>query len=128
MTSESFWIAGREDAQSNRKTLHARYLRTVHDPVSVDYLVQMTEDGWRILDVYLDGTISLLALHRSEFTSVLRNQGFEGFIEAMNAKADEITGARWFPALPYARLETESPFSRLPGKLQGRCNGRPANA
>lgn len=87
---EVFEIEGSEDAQSQRKIVHSRYLRENRDPVSVDYLVQMTEDGWRILDVYLDGTVSLLALHRAEFTSVLRNKGFEGFITALNAKADEI--------------------------------------
>jgi phospholipid transport system substrate-binding protein len=51
----------------------------------------MTPDGWRVLDVYLDETVSLLALHRAEFTSVLRSKGFEGFIAAMNAKSDELT-------------------------------------
>jgi len=91
---KSFEIEGSEDAQSNRKIVHARYVRAGHDPVSVDYLVQMTKNGWRILDVYLDGTVSLLALHRSEFTSVLRNEGFDGFIAAMNAKADELSSTR----------------------------------
>ncbi|MBO6782795.1 MAG: ABC transporter substrate-binding protein [Alphaproteobacteria bacterium] len=86
----TFEIESSEAAQADRRIVHSRYLRTDKDPVAVDYLVQMTGNGWRILDVYLDGTVSLLALHRAEFTSVLRNQGFDGFIAAMNAKADEL--------------------------------------
>jgi phospholipid transport system substrate-binding protein len=86
-----FEVEGSEDARSGRKVVHARYLRSGKPPVSIDYLVQTTTEGWRVLDVYLDETVSLLALHRAEFTSVLRAQGFDGFIAAMNAKSDELT-------------------------------------
>lgn len=85
-----FTIEGSEDARAGRKVVHSRYLQADKDPVSIDYLVLPSKDGWRVLDVYLDGTISLLALHRSEFSSVLRSKGFDGFIAAMNAKADEL--------------------------------------
>ncbi|MEP4887349.1 MAG: ABC transporter substrate-binding protein, partial [Alphaproteobacteria bacterium] len=88
--NQGFAIEGSEDAQSGRKIVHARYLRAQRPTVAIDYLVQPTNDGWRILDVYLDQTISLLALHRSEFSSVLRDRGFDGFIAALHAKADEI--------------------------------------
>lgn len=85
-----FEIEGSDDAPAGRKIVHARYLRAERDAVPIDYLVQSTADGWRILDVYLDETVSLLALHRSEFSSVLRDRGFDGFIAAMHAKADEL--------------------------------------
>lgn len=87
---QGFEIEGSEAAQSGRKIVHARYLRADSQAIPVDYLVQPTDKGWRILDVYLDETVSLLALHRSEFSSVLRDRGFEGFIAAMHAKADEL--------------------------------------
>jgi len=86
-----FEVEGSEDARSGRKVVHARYLSNGKPPVSIDYLVQTTAEGWRVLDVYLDETVSLLALHRAEFTSVLRAKGFDGFISAMNAKSDELT-------------------------------------
>jgi phospholipid transport system substrate-binding protein len=58
------------------------------DPVTINYL--MREDGgtWRIADVYLDGTISQLATQRSEFHSILRREGGNGLIEALNKKVD----------------------------------------
>lgn len=87
---QAFEVDGSEDAQSGRKLVHARYLRDDRKPVEIDYLVQPAREGWRILDVYLDGTVSLLALHRSEFSSVLRDKGYDGFIAAMLAKADEL--------------------------------------
>lgn len=87
----TFEIENSEEIQAGRMLVHARYLRAGHDPVAIDYLVRQTRDGWRVLDVYLDETVSLLALHRAEFASVLKSKGFDGFIAAMHAKADELT-------------------------------------
>jgi phospholipid transport system substrate-binding protein len=48
--------------------------------------------GWLISDIYLDGTISEIATRRSEFAAIVRNQGVDGLIEALNRKADMLTG------------------------------------
>lgn len=87
---QSFSIDAVEPAQRGRRLVAATYTRAGREPVAVDYLVQDTAAGWRILDVYLEGEVSLLALHRAEFASVLRNKGYDGFIAAMNAKAAEL--------------------------------------
>lgn len=89
--SPTFEIEGSEEIKSNRRLVHARYLRPDQKPVAIDYLIRQTPNGWRVLDVYLDETVSLLALHRAEFASVLKTKGFDGFIAAMHAKADELT-------------------------------------
>ena len=39
-------------------------------------------------DVYLDGTISQVAVQRSEFNSILRREGIDGLIIALNRKVD----------------------------------------
>lgn len=54
------------------------------DPVGINYLMRRNEEEWGIIDVYLKGTISELATRRSEFTSVLRSQGHEGLIAAID--------------------------------------------
>jgi phospholipid transport system substrate-binding protein len=88
---QTFSIEGSKAARAGREIVHSRYSRAGRDPVAIDYLVRRSNEDWKILDVYLDGSISLLALNRSEFSSVLRDQGFEGFIAAMHAKADELS-------------------------------------
>jgi phospholipid transport system substrate-binding protein len=60
--------------------------------VHINYLLRSDGAGWRIADVYLNGTISELATRRSEFGSILRAQGIDGLIVALNAKADTLTG------------------------------------
>jgi phospholipid transport system substrate-binding protein len=52
-------------------------------PTNINYLMRNN----KIADIYLDGTISELATRRSEFGSILRTQGINGLIQALNSKA-----------------------------------------
>ena len=54
----------------------------------LDYLMRQEQGGWRISDVFLDGTISQLAVHRSEFHSILQREGVDGLVMALNRKVD----------------------------------------
>jgi len=60
--------------------------------VKVEYLMQRSGDNWLISDIYLDGAISEVATRRSEFAAILRNEGIDGLIAALNRKADLLTG------------------------------------
>ena len=62
------------------------------DPVKVDYMMRRNGDGWLISDIYLDGAISEVATRRSEFAAILRTDGVDGLIAALNRKADMLTG------------------------------------
>jgi phospholipid transport system substrate-binding protein len=61
------------------------------DPVNVDYMMRRNGDTWLISDIYLDGAISEVATRRSEFGAVLKNEGIDGLIAALNRKADILT-------------------------------------
>ena len=62
------------------------------EPVKVDYQMRRDGEGWLISDVYLDGAISEVATRRSEFGGIIRTQGVDGLIAALNRKADVLTG------------------------------------
>jgi phospholipid transport system substrate-binding protein len=62
------------------------------EPVQVDYMMRRNGDGWLISDIYLDGAISEVATRRSEFAAILRADGIDGLIAALNRKADMLTG------------------------------------
>lgn len=55
--------------------------------VNLNYLMV----GGQIGDVYLNGAISELAARRSEFSAILRSQGVNGLIAALNNKALTLT-------------------------------------
>src|SRR5262249_35245012 len=48
-------------------------------------------DTWLISDIYLDGAISEVATRRSEFGAILKHEGFDGLIAALNRKANTLT-------------------------------------
>jgi phospholipid transport system substrate-binding protein len=62
------------------------------EPVKVDYMMRRNGDGWLISDIYLDGAVSEVATRRSEFAAILRTDGVDGLIAALNRKADILTG------------------------------------
>lgn len=60
------------------------------EPVNLDYMMRPSDGGWRIADIYLDGAISEVATRRSEFSGILKNEGIDGLIAALNRKADAL--------------------------------------
>jgi phospholipid transport system substrate-binding protein len=71
--------------------VHSQIVKANGEPVTVDYLMHKNGDAWQISDVYLDGAISEVATRRSEFAAILRNEGIDGLIGALNRKADALT-------------------------------------
>ena len=65
---------------------------TAGDKVELDYLMHDSGDGWRVIDVYLSGTVSELATRRSEFSSVLRRGGPKALVELLKSKVAELSG------------------------------------
>jgi phospholipid transport system substrate-binding protein len=61
------------------------------EPVKIDYMMRRNGDSWLISDIYLDGAISEVATRRSEFAAILKGQGIDGLISALNRKADILT-------------------------------------
>ena len=72
--------------------VRSRIIKANGEPVQVDYLMHRTGETWLISDIYLDSAISEVATRRSEFATILRNEGFDGLVAALNRKADILTG------------------------------------
>ena len=58
--------------------------------VQFDYRLREVEDQWRIIDIYLDGVISELVLWRSQYRSLIENEGFAKLVEALEKRVDEL--------------------------------------
>ena len=58
------------------------------EPVKVDYMMRLSGDSWLISDIYLDGAISEVATRRSEFAAILKTEGIDGLISALNRKTE----------------------------------------
>jgi len=81
-----------EQPSSSGLMVRSQVIKANGEPVKVDYMMRRNGDGWLISDIYLDGAISEVATRRSEFATILRNDGIDGLIAALNRKADILTG------------------------------------
>lgn len=68
-------------------------------PVELDYRLRVTPEGVRIIDVFLNGTVSELALRRADYGSLVRREGFAALLSAVEARiADARAGVAIDPA------------------------------
>ena len=74
--------------------VHSLIVKANGEPVKVDYLMRKNGDSWLIADIYLDGAISEVATRRSEFAAILKSEGVDGLIAALNRKADTLTSTQ----------------------------------
>jgi len=72
--------------------VHTKLLPHSGDAVQLDYLVRSQTEGWRIIDVLLNGTISEMAERRSEFSSALRDGGAQALIDLLRQKTAQLAG------------------------------------
>jgi phospholipid transport system substrate-binding protein len=63
--------------------VNSQVIRLKGPPVAVDWRLHHGEDGWRIIDIIIQG-ISLAITQRAEFSSVIRDSG--GQVEGLLAK------------------------------------------
>lgn len=69
--------------------VRSKIVKSNGEPVQIDYLMRQDGDSWKIIDVYLKGTVSELATRRSEFGSVLRRDGAEALLKLIDRKIAE---------------------------------------
>jgi phospholipid transport system substrate-binding protein len=87
-SGEHFETEAVEDAPHGTKLVRTRLVRPDDEPVRLHYRLRREGDAWRIIDVYLNGTVSEVALRRSEFATVLEREGFEGLVSDLREKIE----------------------------------------
>jgi phospholipid transport system substrate-binding protein len=70
--------------------VHTKLFTSEPKPVQLDYLMRKTGDRWRIIDVYLNGTISQMAARRSDYSATLRQGGAQALIDLLTKKVTEL--------------------------------------
>jgi phospholipid transport system substrate-binding protein len=88
-SGERFEIMGERPTQG-ATIVQTRLVKPQGEPVLLNYLMREAADGWRINDIYLSGTISELAVRRSEFASILKRDGFDGLVETIEKRIAEM--------------------------------------
>ena len=93
-SGQKFDIRGADPDQNDTTVVHTTLVNPGADDVELNYRLHQTPAGPRIIDVYLKGTVSELALRRSDYTSVLERDGFEGLLTTVRSKIADLAAGR----------------------------------
>jgi len=62
--------------------------------VALDYRLRQVDGGWRVVDIYLNGTVSELALRRSEYSALVQREGFDALLKKLDEKIRDLAQTR----------------------------------
>ncbi|HEX5688505.1 MAG TPA: ABC transporter substrate-binding protein, partial [Roseiflexaceae bacterium] len=83
---EEFKLLGAEDTSRGDTVVKTEIITSKKEHVAINYLMRKTDAGWRVIDVFVKGTISEVATKRSDFGAVLNQSGFDGLMAAIEKK------------------------------------------
>lgn len=89
-SGESFAVDPEVTTRNTGRVVRTKIIRPKDDPVTLNYLMRASGDTWKVVDIYLTGTISELATQRSEFGAILKAGGPSALIESLKQQADKL--------------------------------------
>lgn len=108
-SGERFEVEPTSEARNTGRIVHTRLIQSAGEPIALNYLMRGAGDNWKVVDVYLSGTISELATRRSEFGAILKSGGPSALIESLRRQTDKLMHT---PAPQAKRERTDVVFCR----------------
>jgi phospholipid transport system substrate-binding protein len=93
-SGQSFVTDGDEESPFDTRLVKTTLKDPTGEDVQLNYRMKNGADGWRIIDIYLHGTVSELALRRAEYSSALERDGLDKVITDLQGQAAKLAGSR----------------------------------
>ena len=93
-TGQRFEMVGEEASTGGTRLVKTKVISPGVDDVVLTYRLQNANGGWRIIDVFLKGTVSELALRRADYSSVLQREGFAALTNVVRGKIADLAAGR----------------------------------
>lgn len=84
------FVAGAVDTRLPDKLVHTQLQSPGGSPVSLVYRLRQGDGGWKIIDVFFNGSISSLAQQASDFSSTVATGGAPALVRKLNAQSDQL--------------------------------------
>ena len=85
---ERFEVSPKAVPNPNGVIVESRLVKSNGETVNLNYLLRQDAAGsWKIIDVYLSGTISELATRRAEFSTVLQHGGADALVQLIEQRS-----------------------------------------
>jgi phospholipid transport system substrate-binding protein len=83
---EQFVVDPMVKVRNEDKIVESKLVRSERSTVPFNYRMRMVGDKWKVIDVYLNGYVSQVALRRADFSSTVAASGASGLVK----KIDEL--------------------------------------
>jgi phospholipid transport system substrate-binding protein len=94
-SGQSFETLKEEPSKQGTVLVYSRLDTGNGEIVQLNYRLRPDNDnGWRIIDVLLNGTVSELALRRSEYSSLIQREGFAALMTALRERIDDLASGK----------------------------------
>jgi phospholipid transport system substrate-binding protein len=93
-SNQTFERLGEEPGGNDTTMVKTRVVDPATESVDLTYRLHKADGGWKIIDVYLKGTVSELAMRRSDYSSVLERQGVNALIETMKKRIANLAAGK----------------------------------
>ena len=92
-SGERFEVEPVSEARTTGRIVHTKLFQSNGEAITLNYLMRDPGGNWKVVDVYLTGTISELATRRSEFAAILKSGGPSMLIESLRQKTEKLMRA-----------------------------------
>ena len=93
-SGERFEMLGERPSARGAITVLNQIVESSGKATSLDYVLREFDGDWQIIDIFLDGKFSELAVTRSEYTSVIGRAGFDSLISTLDDKFERLATRR----------------------------------
>lgn len=96
-SGQTFEFLGTEDGAAGTIVAHTRVIDPAGENVDLSYRMRKSESGCRVIDIYAKGTVSEIALRRSEYATILKRDGFEALVSNLDEKVRDLAAGKVAP-------------------------------
>jgi phospholipid transport system substrate-binding protein len=89
-SGERFEVEPTAEIRNTGRIVRTKLLQSSGEPITLNYLLRGSGENWKVVDVYLTGTISELATRRSEFSAILKSGGPNALIEGLRLQTEKL--------------------------------------
>jgi phospholipid transport system substrate-binding protein len=93
-SGQEFETLGEEPAAQGTVLVRTRLIDPGAENMDLAYRLREAGGTWQVIDIYLKGTVSELALRRSDFTAILDRQGFPALLESVDVKIADLRAGK----------------------------------
>jgi phospholipid transport system substrate-binding protein len=77
---------------SDRVVVKSRIVPANGEPTDLDYVMKQGPSGWKVVDVLASGSISRVAVQRSDFRHLLAKGGGDALVASLQRKTSDLSG------------------------------------